>query len=86
MMLSSAGDDTELGVSDCLRFFTGAKQVPPVGFDVDSTLNFNNSSVYPTASTCPQILTLPSQYYDDYAKFKDKMLYALSNHGGFGLC
>ena len=46
-MLSSAGDDTELGVSDCLRFFTGVEQVPPVGFDVGSTLNFNNSSVYP---------------------------------------
>ena len=29
-----AGDSTDLGLSDCLAFFTGAEQIPLVGFDV----------------------------------------------------
>lgn len=79
-----AGNSTDLGLSDCLKFFTGAELIPPVGFDVECTLNFNSSSVYPMASTCALILTLPSKY-EDYTCFKEHMLFAFTNNGGFGL-
>ena len=68
-----------------LVFFTGAERIPPIGFDADGSLNFNGGNIFPTASTCALTLTLPSRY-KEYTSFKDKMLYALANHGGFGLC
>ena len=61
------GDETvTLSLGDCLSFFTGAEQVPPAGFDRECTLNFNSSNIYPTASTCALVLTLPTMYYDTY--------------------
>ena len=72
------GDTDDLDISDCMVFFSG--------FDTECTLNFNSCNVYPTASTCALTLTLPTKYHDDYYHFKDKMLYAFANHGGFGLC
>ena len=83
---STAGDDVPMDPSDCLIFFSGASRIPPIGFDRECTLSFNPSSVYPTASTCALELTLPTMYHDDYIHFKDKMLYAFANNGGFGLC
>ena len=80
------GDEAEtLGLGDCLAFFTGAEQVPPAGFDRECTLNFNSTNIYPTASTCALVLTLPTLYYDRYNTFRNKMLFAFLNHGGFGL-
>jgi hypothetical protein len=74
--------DTNL--SDCLAFFTGVRQIPPVGLDDWCTLNFSSSSIYPTAAVCALTLTLPSKY-DNYDDFKQQMNYAIANHGGFGL-
>ena len=72
-------------LEDCLSFFTGARKIPPTRFIYACTLTFNNVNIYPTASTCALILTLPTQYYESYSVFKQKMLFALLNHGGFGL-
>lgn len=80
------GEDGTVGLSDCLSFFTGASRVPPVGFDTVCTLNFSPHNMYPTASTCALILTLPTMYHDQYSTFKDNMVFAFRNHGGFGLC
>jgi hypothetical protein len=79
-------DGEKITLHDCLSFFTGARDIPPTGFDDMCTLNFNGCNVFPTASTCSLSLTLPTLYHDCYPTFKEKMLYVFFNHGGFGLC
>ena len=71
-------------MGNLLSFFTGAEYIPPMGFN-DATLNFNDSNLYPTASTCSLSLTLPTQYYKSYNAFKDNIIFGIQNHGGFGL-
>ena len=75
-----------LGLGDCLAFFTGASHIPATGFFVPCTLNFSCTNPYPTASTCALTLTLPTMYHDDSVAFLEKMLFAIFNNGGFGLC
>ena len=65
-----------------LSFFTGADYPPPMGFHVKPELRFNGSNDFPTASTCALQLTLPTKH--QASQFKQKMIYALLNHGGFG--
>lgn len=67
-----------------LSFFTGSESIPPLGFPHDPVLNFSDTSIYPTASTCAIQLTLPL-CYTDYDKFKDALTMGFRNHGGFGL-
>ena len=57
--------------------------MPPLGMQA-ATLNFTEINPYPMASTCGQILTLPS-FYDEYEAFKDNFVFGVVNHGGFGL-
>lgn len=73
----------ELGI--VLSFTTGSEMVPPLGFDHPLAIRFNNSNVFPTASTCALELTLPTKYYDQPQEFYKKISYAMKNHGGFGL-
>lgn len=72
-----------------LLFFTGAEEIPPTGYELSSgqpVLNFNNTSPYPTASTCAIVLTLPTKYHQQpYSVFKRMMDTAMVSHGGFGL-
>ena len=71
-----------------LIFFTGAKDIPPTGYDVvdGPTLSFDHHDPLPKASTCAIELTLPTKYYDDsYSTFKKMMDMAMTCHGGFGL-
>jgi len=79
------GGELEISMGDILSFFTAAEYIPPLGFD-NATLNFNDKNPYPTASTCGLCLTLPTKYHDNYYEFKDKFVFAMQNHGGFGLC
>ena len=67
-----------------LSFFTGAEEVPPLGFPHDPVLNFSADGMYPTASTCAIEFTLPTKY-STYPEFKSVMDFAMFNHGGFGL-
>ena len=62
-------DAVTLRLEDCLVFFTAAERLPPGGFNKVCTLNFNLLNVYPTASTCALVLTLPTMYYDTYDTF-----------------
>ena len=82
----SIGGKVSVTLEDFLVFVTGTNRIPPTGFHLGLTLNFNNTHVYPSASTCALTLTLPTKYYDNYSLFKEKILYGLENHGGFGLC
>jgi hypothetical protein len=79
------GGEADLTFQDVLAFFTGAERIPPLGFHNQPTLNFNDNNPFPTASTCGIVLTLPTQYHDNYRLFKEKMVFALKYHGGFGL-
>ena len=47
-----------MSLGDVLRFFSGANDIPPLGFPHEAELNFNPIAVYPTASTCA--IQLPS--------------------------
>ena len=67
-----------------LSFFTGAEIIPPLGFEITPSLRFSDSML-PTASTCALQLILPTSYYNNEELFKEKMIYAMLNHDGFGL-
>ena len=67
-----------------LSFFTGAEEVPPLGFPHDPTLLFSAENPYPTASICAIQLSLPLQYAS-YVEFRKAVAYAMLNHGGFAL-
>ena len=41
--------------------------------------------MFPNASTCALQLTLPTKYHNNEELFKEKMIYGMVNHGGFGL-
>ncbi|XP_019856540.1 PREDICTED: uncharacterized protein LOC105314041 isoform X2 [Amphimedon queenslandica] len=68
-------------LSQLLNFYTGSNEIPPTGFDLSSTLQFSNTIDLPTASTCSLCLTIPTQYFDKYDVFKEKMLWELSTMG-----
>ena len=67
-----------------MTFFPGSSEVPPAGFPHDPLINFNDSSPYPTSSTCALELTLPTSH-TDYESFKHALDTAFTMHGGFGL-
>jgi hypothetical protein len=69
---------------ECLAFFTCCDRIPPWGFSQTCTLNFSDTIVYPSSSTCGFSLTLPTKY-DQYNEFRSKTLCAFTDHGGFGL-
>ena len=66
-----------------LAFFTGAEEVPPLGFCPVPTLRFNPKEMYLTSSTCAMELVLPTQN-NTYEELKKMFLYGLDNNGGFG--
>ena len=68
-----------IGLHNVLSFFT---IIPPLGFEITPSLS---DSMLPTASTCALQLILPTSYYNNEELFKKKMIYAMLNHGGFGL-
>ena len=79
----SLGGELDVVLSEVLGFFTGAGSIPPLGFE-SATLTFNPENPYPTASTCGLSLTIPTKY-ETYDQFKQHFLFAMCNHGGFGL-
>lgn len=74
--------DVSLGM--ILSFFSGADDIPPMGYAHAPAINFNHSSLYPTSSTCALQLTLPT-CYSEYGLFKHALDTAFTMHGGFGL-
>jgi hypothetical protein len=67
-----------------MSFFSGADDIPPMGYIRPPEINFNPQSIYPTASTCALQLTLPT-CHTEYNHFKDALDTAFLMHGGFGL-
>lgn len=77
--------NSEVTLEELLVFFSGCNKIPPCGFGDRPRLNFSSEDVFPTASTCVPMLTLPTRYHNDPQAFYDKVVYAIQNHGGFGL-
>ena len=69
-------------LSTVLSVFTGAESLPPMGVGMAPVLRFDPSNMFPTASTCALEFTL---YHNQPHLFKEKMVYAFKNHGGFGM-
>ena len=66
-----------------LAFFTGANQLPPLGFSSKATLMFT-SGVLATSSTCSLVMYLP-YCHQNFTVFKSFMIESLISNGGFGL-
>ena len=70
-------------LEDILSFATGAKSVPPVGFIPSPSILFEQSSFFPRANTCANILFLPLQVAND-DNFMFYMSFGVCNTAGFG--
>lgn len=81
----AGGNIPNTSLKQVLSFFSGSEYLPPLGFGREPVLMFTSCGPFPTASTCALQLCLPIQFHDKPDLFREKMLYALHNHGGFGL-
>lgn len=64
--------------------FSGGEAVPLFGYETQPSLHFSGFTILPTASTCALSLTLPTRYHNNPPTFEEK-IFAILNHGGFGL-
>ena len=77
---TTEGNQFDISLGDILFFATGSTQVPPMGFDIQPSIEFPFEQL-PRASTCANVLELP--LIDSYEDFKDTMCFAISNTVGF---
>ena len=85
--LINVANDTDpelVTLEDFMIFFSGSEKPPPLGFPRKPYLEFSSTNMYPTASTCALIFTLPTKYGRNYEAFKEAMMTGLKYHGGFG--
>ena len=77
-----------ISFEDILFFATGCREVPPIGFDVEPSVEFQHSDEspgrYPKANTCACCIKLPV-VHQTYQEFKDHMEFGIGNGGGFGM-
>lgn len=67
-----------------LQFISGATSIPQTGFDFKPSITFDDTIIYPMASTCALQLTLPLRHAAQEV-FEEKMVYGILFNGGFGL-
>ena len=70
-------------LSHILAFTTGNTTIPPMGFSPTPNINFHEKSVFPTANTCANTLSL-SLLNETYATFKYNFCLGITNAIGFG--
>ena len=85
LLYTEADVPLELSLGQILNFFSGSAYPPPMGFDAPASIHFNCTSEFPLATTCAIQLILPTKHYDNPGVFRERMIYAMTNHGGFGL-
>ena len=77
-----------LSLSDILTFATGASVIPPMGFAEHPSVVFKTveeaGNDLPSASTCSNILYLPTAHWKNYELFKYKLAFAVTCSVGFG--
>jgi len=76
----------EVSLEMVLSCFTGATEIPPLGFPHVPQLNFSSKSPYPAASECATELTLSTMYQNSSPfEMKIEQAFLSHGHGGFGL-
>ena len=73
----------ECELADVMIFFSGASEVPHLGFEKLPTLTFH-PGLLATASTCEIQLHLPLGH-ESYKQFKEYMILSIKGNDGFGL-
>ena len=84
MYLNYADGDVDCSLEDILIFFSGASQVPPLGFEKHPTLTFNHYGRLATAFTCDVQLRIPTIHGRSYANFREALILSVKGHDGFG--
>lgn len=84
MCIEGSSEDDDVTLEEILIFFPGSDTIPPAGLPEKPILKFNESLIYPTASTCLLQLVLPTRH-QHYVEFKQHLNVAFKEHGGFGL-
>lgn len=70
-------------LEDILSFVTGANRIPPIGFEPQPSIEFEDDNAkYPVAHTCANVLRLP--LLKTYEEFKPNMDFGILNSPGFG--
>ena len=69
---------------DVLAFITGCPTVPPIGFQPEPSINFQNESPFPCANTCINAVYLPLQHKNSFDDFKYAVVFGILNAAGFG--
>ncbi len=74
-----------MSIPDILVFTTGASEVPPMGFTECPSIAFKESGCdLPSASTCSNVLYMPTIHWNNYDMFKYKFVFAITCAVGFG--
>ena len=73
----ACGDDS---LAKVLRFCTGSKYPPRLGFDNPITVCFDPNTDWPLASTCVFKMILLTNFNNNFENCRDNV-----NHGGFVL-
>ena len=70
---------------DVMTFLTGCDSVPPLGFgSVSPSIQFSETTVWPTLSTCAWSLTFPLNFpTTNPVLFKEKMDFSILGSQGF---
>ena len=77
-------EKTQCTVEDILAFFTGSRNIPPLGFPLSGTIDFNDRASHATASTCTLTLTLPSKYGNDEERMCEALTKSFKSIDYFG--
>jgi hypothetical protein len=79
-------NDVEVSLADVLKFMTGSRTIPAIGFNDIPSILFINGLGLPTASTCDLSITFSREYGKfTYKQFKEKFNFAIQNSPGFGI-
>lgn len=82
------GTEFEIRFENILAFATGSPSEPPIGFHPSPALSFQNSSPYPRANTCANVIYLPFKDLPEpqmpFERFVYYMTSGILNTAGFG--
>jgi len=82
LLLFIAGNENGCNLDDVMALFSKSTRVPPLGFEKQPTLVFEDSMLA-TASTCDLVLRLPT-VRSNYENFKDALILSFKSNDGFG--
>ena len=81
--------DSDVSIPSLLKWLTGSRDVPPLGFPKKFSLDFvhgcsDGCRCRPTVSTCDILLKLPA-HIKSSMEMKNMMMSALNDSYGFGM-